>query len=217
MGPLNTQELVHQLASDLRGKGGPASARAIASRLATMTGLGSLVSLAAILLLLSRSPHFEHGPTPTIMFTALTGIALAGGAFWAALRSSYPESRAGFLWLLFPLAVLLLGVGLEMSRTPSSTWLSRVWGANPLACYVFVTLLSVPMVAAALAALREGAPTHPRLCGAMVGLLAGGITAALYTIHCPENSLLFIATWHILAVLTVSIGSAFVAERYLRW
>ena len=54
---------------------------------------------------------------------------------------------------------------------------------------------------AALPVLCDLAPSNPRLAGAMAGLLAGGITAALYTIHSPESSPLFIAVWHIPAVV----------------
>jgi hypothetical protein len=92
-----------------------------------------------------------------------------------------------------------------------------LWGDNPLACYLCVTALSLPILLAILVALRDGASTRPRLSGAMAGLVASGITTALYTIHCPENSLLFVMSWHGLAVLTVTFIGALAAERYLRW
>jgi len=215
---MNTQQLIHTLASDLQtGAAGPARSRPRWLRLAVMTGLASLASFAAILLLLAPSPHLAHGPSATIGFSALAGAALAAGAFWATLKLSYPEGRLGLGWLLLPLGILLLGLGLEMSDAPSSSWSARLWGASPAACFLCVTALSLPILAAVLVALRNGAPTHPRLCGAMAGLLAGGIAAALYTLHCPENSLLFVASWHVLAVLTVTIFGALAAGRWLRW
>jgi hypothetical protein len=214
---MNTQQLIHTLASDLQTGAGPTRSHPRWARLAAMTGLASLVSLAAILLLLAPSPHLVHGPGATIGFSALAGVALAAGAFWATLKLSYPESRLGLWWLLLPLGILLLGLGLEMSETPSSSWATRLWGNSPGACFLCVTALSLPILAAALVALRDGAPTHPRLCGAMAGLLAGGIAAALYTLHCPEDSLLFVASWHVPAILTVTIFGALAAGRWLRW
>jgi hypothetical protein len=214
---MNTQQLIHTLASDLQTETVAARARPRWSRLAILTGLASLVSLAAIVLLLAPSPHLAHGPGATIGFSALAGATLAAGAFWATLRLSYPEGRLGLWWLLLPLGILLLGLGLEMSRTPSSNWSARLWGDSPGACFLCVTALSLPILVAALVALRDGAPTHPRLCGAMAGLLAGGIAAALYTLHCPENSLLFVASWHVPAVLTVTFLGALAAGRWLRW
>jgi hypothetical protein len=214
---MNTQQLIHTLASDLQTDTVAARARPRWSRLAILTGLASLVSLAAIVLLLAPSPHLAHGPGATIGFSALAGATLAAGAFWATLKLSYPEGRLGLWWLLLPLGILLLGLGLEMSRTPSSSWSARLWGDSPGACFLCVTALSLPILFAALVALRDGAPTHPRLCGAMAGLLAGGIAAALYTLHCPENSLLFVASWHVPAVLTVTFLGALAAGRWLRW
>jgi hypothetical protein len=214
---MNTQQLIHTLASDLQTGTGPTRSRLSWLRLALMTGLASLVSLAAILLLLAPSPHLVHGPGATIGFSALAGGTLAAGAFWATLKLSYPEGRLGLWWLLLPLGILLLGLGLEMSETPRSSWSTRLWGNSPGACFLCVTALSLPILAATLVALRDGAPSHPRLCGAMAGLLAGGIAAALYTLHCPEDSLLFVASWHVPAVLTVTLFGALAAGRWLRW
>jgi hypothetical protein len=214
---MNTEQLIHELASDLRASAAPRSPRLSWPRLAAMTGLASIVSFAAILLLLSRSPHLAHGPTETTVFSVLAWTTLAVGAFWASLKLSYPESRLAFSWLLAPLAILMAGLALEMSQAPVSSWSARFWGENSLACFFCVTVLSMPILAGALVALRHGAPTRPRLCGALAGLLAGGITAALYTLHCPENSLLFVASWHVLAVLAVSLCGALAAGRYLRW
>jgi hypothetical protein len=214
---MNTQQLIHTLASDLQTGTGPRRASLRWPRLAALTGLASLASLAAILLLLAPSPHLAHGPGATIVFSVLAGAALAAGAFWATLKLSYPEGRLGLWWLFLALGILLFGLGLEMSDTPSSSWMVRLWGDSPGACFLCVTALSLPILAAALVALRDAAPTHPRLCGAMAGLLAGGIAAALYTLHCPENSLLFVASWHVPAVLTVTFFGALAAGRWLRW
>jgi hypothetical protein len=214
---MNTQQLIHSLASDLQAGAGPTHARPSWTRLAVPTALASLVSLAAILLLLSPSPHLAHGPGATIVFSALAGAVLAAGAFWATLKLSYPEGRLGLWWLFVPVAIMLLGLALELSRTPSSSWMARLWGNSPGACFLCVTALSLPILAAVLVALRDSAPTHPRLCGAMAGLLAGGIAAALYTLHCPEDSLLFVASWHVPAVLTVTFVGALAADRWLRW
>ena len=68
-------------------------------------------------------------------------------------------------------------------------------------CFVWVTLMALPPLAGALWALRGGASTRPTLSGALAGLLAGGAGAALYAIHCTEDSPLFYAVWYGLAIL----------------
>jgi hypothetical protein len=134
-----------------------------------------------------------------------------------AMVLSRPDGEARHGWLLLPALILAGGIGLELAHAPQSVWKARLLGDHPLACFAWVILLSLPVLAGALFALRAGAPTRPRTSGAMAGLLAGGVAAALYTLHCPENSLLFIAAWHVPAVALVSLLGAAVAPRLLRW
>jgi hypothetical protein len=210
---VNTEQLIQELASALPSTG----PRRRWSKLAAMTALASLITLSLILLFFTRSPHLEHGPTATIVFSAAAGLALAVLAFRAALQLSYPEGASSLWGFLVPPAILLTGLGLEMGRTPEASWISRFWGKDSAACFCCVVALSLPILAAALTALRDSAPARPWLSGAMAGLLAGGIAAALYTLHCPEDSLLFVATWHVLAILAVSVGGALAARAFLRW
>jgi hypothetical protein len=210
---MNTDQLIHALASDLRSAG----PHRRWSKLAVMTALASTVTLAAILLLFARSPHFEHGPSATVLFSASAGLALAIVAFRAALKLSSPEGNSTLWGFLIPPAILLTGLVLEMVHTPESSWADRLWGEDSTACFCCVVALSLPILAGALIALRDSAPARPWLSGLMAGLLAGGIAAALYTLHCPEDSLLFVATWLVLAIVAVSVGGALAASRVLRW
>jgi hypothetical protein len=213
---MKTSELIRELASDLETDTGRPRPLA-GSRLAFAVGLASLVSLSAIAFLLSHSPHFANGPTVTVLITATAAMTLAIGAFWSALRLGVPGTRVGLRWLLLPVAILMSGLGFELVHMPSGVWTTNVVGANPLACFLSIVTLSLPILGAALLILRDGASTDPQRCGAMAGLLAGGITAALYTLHCPENSLLFVGAWHVLAILTVGAVGAVAGGRCLRW
>lgn len=212
---MKTSELIRELASDLEADPGRPRPFAV-SRLAFAVGLGSLVSLSAIAFLPSHSPHLANGPTMTVLVTASAAMTLALGAFWSALRLGVPGNQVGLRWLLFPVAVLVSGLGFELVHMPSGVWATNLVGADPLACFLCIVTLSLPILGAALLMLRDGASTEPQRCG-VAGLLAGGITAALYTLHCPENSLLFVGAWHVLAILTVAAAGAVAGGRCLRW
>ena len=71
-------------------------------------------------------------------------------------------------------------------------------------CLVFISLMSLPLLAATLAALRRGASTRPVLSGALAGLLSGGAAAAVYALRCTEDSPLFYGLWYVLAILGVT-------------
>ena len=89
--------------------------------------------------------------------------------------------------------------------------------SNSRICLTAIPLLSLPLLGAALYALRQGAPTRPGFSGAVAGLLAGGMAAAIYAVHCTDDSPLFVATWYGIAIAGVSALGAILGRRVLRW
>lgn len=212
---MSNPELIQRLVADLDAP--TIGAPAVPVRLVVWTALSALASLAMVVLLLKLSPHLANGPSPSLLFGVGAAAALALGALYSAVKLSYPEGNADLRWLALPLAILAAGVVLEMARSPRNIWSSQVFGHNPLLCFLLVVALSLPVFVAVLFALRAGATTHPRRSGAMAGLVAGGIGSALFTLHCPVDSLLFAGTWHALAVLAVTACGALAGSRILRW
>jgi hypothetical protein len=51
----------------------------------------------------------------------------------------------------------------------------------------------------------------------MVGVFAGAIGAAIYAVHCPDDSPLFLAVWYLLGVSAVTAAGALLGPRMLRW
>jgi hypothetical protein len=215
---MKTDELIRLLAADLNSEARQPSSGSVAKALGFATAASSLIVGTLIVKLLSTSPYLADGPRPTMVFTAAAALALAVAAFAAAAASSRPGVGVNLRDLLaLPALVMLIGLASELARFPAASWPSRMMGSNPLACFALLSLLAIPILGAVLIALRSGAPSNPRMTGAVAGLLAGAITAALYVLHCPEDSLLFIVVWHTPAVLLVSAFGAIVGERLLRW
>jgi hypothetical protein len=215
---MQTDQLIHDLALDLVAAPRDRSVRPLAVRLFVATLLAAVPVLLVIVFGLSLGAHAMHGGLdPTMEFTLAGTVVLAAGAFWTATVLGRPDGNARAGWLLLPALILATGVVAELAVSPRATWTERLLGEDPLTCFAIVAVLSLPILAAALVALRHGAPTRPRLAGAMAGLLAGAIAAALYTLHCPEDSLLFVAAWHVPAIALVAALGAAVAGRVLRW
>ena len=87
-------------------------------------------------------------------------------------------------------------------------------GQQFLVCLTAIPLLSLLPLAALLLALRHGAPTARRGGG---GLIAGGLAAALYAMHCIDDSPLFVATWYTIAIGAMTVLGAFLGRLLLRW
>lgn len=158
-----------------------------------------------------QNPFFDLKFAVTISL-ALTAIALS-------LHLSRPEATlSGMLFLLLiPVGLLAAGMGYEMMLPQRLTWTARLMGNNARVCLTAIPLLSLPFLAAALVALRHGAPSRPAVAGALAGLLSAGLAATLYASHCTDDSPLFVATWYTIAVVAVTALGAFGGSKLLRY
>lgn len=146
-------------------------------------------------------------------------MALAAAAIAISLHLSRPEASLGrWAWLLaIPIGLLGIGMMSEMMmphRAPMST---RMMGSNSRVCLVAIPLLSLPLLVAALFALRRGAPSRPAVAGAFAGLLSAGLAATLYAAHCTDDSPMFVATWYTIAIGFVAAIGALAGSRVLRF
>jgi len=90
-------------------------------------------------------------------------------------------------------------------------------GMNGMMCLADIIFLSIFPLGAILYALRQGAPMSPAVTGAAAGLLAGALGAALYAMHCMDDSPLFVASWYTLAIGLMALVGLLVGQYVLRW
>jgi hypothetical protein len=211
---MKTNELIQALVAD-RGT----SERAMAPYLFGAVALGLVGSLLVYAATLAPRDLATALLAPRFVFKLVVALLLAAAAAPLVNRMARPDGAAGTAWLVLLAAPLLLGLGvlIEMAVVDPSAWSTRLVGENAVACMLCIPLLSAPVLAATLVALRRGAPTRPDLAGVFVGLLAGGLGAFLYASHCPDDSPLFVVTWYPLAIAAVVIASRAAAVRLLRW
>jgi hypothetical protein len=150
-------------------------------------------------------------------------LAFAGSlalmAFFLVLRLARPGSHLGSLSVFTALPVLLLwalaAVSLYQAENHERTAL--VLGQTWAVCSTLIALLSSPVFVGVFAAMKDMAPTRPRLAGAAAGLLAGATGTLVYCIHCPEMDAPFLGVWYVLGMLIpVGVGAA-LGGRFLRW
>ncbi len=212
---MNTQDLISALVAD-----NGSTERPIGESFARAILIGAFISLAIFFLWIHpRRDLMEAAGTLRVLFKFLVTTLLAVSAFGLAVRLSRPgagRGRWGHAWLAAP-ALLIVAVGVELTVLPSSLWLPRLIGVNARYCLVLIPLLALGPLAALLWGLRQGAPTQPKLAGAVAGLAAGGIAAAIYAAHCTDDSPLFVAVWYSIAIGLVTAAGATIGARVLRW
>ena len=199
---MKTDDLIRTMAADPRPEPG------VARYLAMALGAGGFVSAAVFVLALGPRPDlidaFHH---LRVVLKPLLGLVLAGAALGAALAAARPgaDPRGWRRWLLVAPVFAGLAFLVQAAATPASDWASAAIGQSSslLACIVSIPLLSLPLLAGSLLALRHGASVDPRRTGALAGLLSGGIAVAIYGLHCIEDSPLFYGVWYSLGVLGV--------------
>jgi hypothetical protein len=211
---MRTGDLIRAMAADTapRRPVGPVLA-------ATMAGLALVVGAIALAVL---GPNPELGAMmtgPLMLLRQAFPLLLALGAALLALRLASPGAGSGPTRLmLVAAAALAAGVVLrELALVPVGDWGRAAMGGTARACLLSVSLIALPLLGGALRALARGAPIRLRATGALAGLLAGAIAAAIYALHCTEPSPLFYAAWYGLALLGVTLLGAALGPRVLRW
>lgn len=188
--------------------------------LAVALAVGALLAAIMLSVELGLRPDIaEAAREPRFIMKFVDTLALAASAFSVAILLARPGAPIGWWWLalLAGPAVLAASVVAELLLVPASAWGARMVGENSRTCLTWIPLMSVPLLAATLWALRGAAPTRPAATGAVAGLLAGGMAAALYAAHCSDDSPLFVATWYTLAIALVTLAGALIGWRVLRW
>jgi hypothetical protein len=212
---MRTDKLVDALVADQAVRPAP-----LARTLVRAMSAAFLISLLAFAFALGpRDDVMEALGEPRFVFKFVVVLLLAATAGGLVLHLMRPEATAGIRALALAAAPVLLAAGViaELIRVPSPDWMPALVGSNWLICLTAIPLLALPLLVAALYALRHGAPTRTRFAGAAAGLLAGGLAAALYGAHCTDDSPLFVATWYGIAIGTVVLLGGFIGPRVLRW
>lgn len=212
---MKTDDLIHAIAEDATPVGlHPQHRLALA--------LAGAVAAAAILFWLLLGPRdnaLASLAEPRFVLKFLVTLALAAVAIGLVLRLIRPGAAPG-LWrsaLLLAPGLLLIGIAGELLALPTENWMTALVGRNARICLTYIPLMGLAPLGLILLALRSGAPTRPALTGAVVGLIAGGISAAFYASHCPDDSPLFVATWYVLAIAMLTALGALLGRRLLRW
>ncbi|APO72591.1 hypothetical protein IE4872_PD02078 (plasmid) [Rhizobium gallicum] len=180
----------------------------------------TIIAAGVFFVLIGPRPDFAVAAhTLRFLFKFIVTLALAIVAFVLLRVLSRPGSdvRRAACWLFLVPILLGTAVVAELFVVPSDQLDTVWWGSNVYVCLTFIPLIGLGPLAVFLAALRHGAPTRPRLAGAVAGLLAGGIAATFYAAHCTDDSPLFVATWYSIAIAGLAALGTVLGRRVARW
>lgn len=211
---MKTDDLIDMLAT---GAQAPPSRRA---GMAALLAGALLASFVLLLALLGVRPNLLQELTwPAFWSKLVFSLALAGAGWKAARRLSTPGARTAALPLLLgaPVLAIWLAAAVILLQTAPEARAALFWGSTWRYCPWLIALISLPLFGAALAAMRKRAPTRLRTAGAAAGFAAGAAAAAVYCLHCPELSVVFVGFWYLLGMLIPAAIGALIGPRVLAW
>lgn len=213
---MRTDELVAMLAA------GEAAVDTGAARRRLAVALAAGVLAATVLMLAALGPRADLGAASAQgMFWVKLGYpaAIAAAALLALARLGRPGAALGAApWaMLAPVALIWLLAAAALAGARPGERAALLLGQTWAACPFLIALLSLPVFAAILWAMRGLAPTRLALAGAAAGAFAGGLGASIYALHCPETAAPFLGIWYLLGMLLPTAAGAALGPRLLRW
>jgi hypothetical protein len=213
---MKTDDLIARLA---RGAGA-VEPNAVARRYGTAIGWGGFAATLVMALFLGVRPDLRSAALLPMFWVklvfpgALFAIALA-----LAARLARPAMPLGIVArvLVIPLIVVWAMAAVELIGAPQADRAALLLGQSWNVCPFYITLLSAPIFVGAFWAMKRLAPTQLVRAGAACGLVAGGLGACIYALHCDEMSAAFLGTWYVIGMLIPTIAGAALGPKLLRW
>jgi hypothetical protein len=213
---MKTDELVTLLATGA----GAVEPDAIARRYATALGWGAFGATLLMAILLGVRPDIDAAAwLPMFWIKLAFPASVAVVSLFAASRLSRPGARLGWVpgALVAPVLAVWLLTAYVLLAAPLPERTDLVMGRTWKYCLVSIPMLSVPVLVAALWAMKGLAPTRLALAGAAAGLLAGAFGALIYALHCPEMEAPFLGVWYVAGMLIPTAAGALLGPIVLRW
>jgi hypothetical protein len=214
---MRTNDLIEMLSTNVE----PADRRRLTRGLGLAAALGAGAVLCVALLTLGVRPDLGD---PGVLASLLLKLAFGGGiallAGWLLTKVARPggHARTGTFVAAAPFLGIVLLACLSLASAPSYHWDRMLVGHMWLECLVSIPIIGVvPFAVLTWAVRRFAAPTDLVRTGALVGLVAGGISAMGYALHCMDDSVPFVALWYGGTIAFCTLAGALLGPRLLRW
>ena len=213
---MKTDDLVSLLSTNPE----PVDRRSVARTLFLAVAAGSTVALGIALVGLGvRSDVMTAHALFFLAVKLLFAAAIVSVALVYLTRLARPggERRISSLLVAMPFLVIVVLAAISLWFAPNSHWDRMIVGDQWLECLVSIPIIAIVPFAVSIWAVRKAAPTDLARAGAFAGLIAGGVSAMGYALHCTDDSLPFIAVWYGGTIVLCTLAGAALGPRLLRW
>lgn len=213
---MTTDDLIDRLTANLE----PTPPWWVTRRILIGLGSGAFFSALLMIVWLGVRPDLMDAMTGT-MFWMKFAYTLACSAVLAAalIRVARPGGSMGSLaWALAAPFALVGGMALwRLANAAPVIRQGMLMGDSAEVCPWRIAILSLPIFAGAVWALRGLAPTRLVLSGFVAGACAGAMGAWIYAFHCNESAAAFVALWYTAGMAVTALLGALAGRKLLRW
>jgi hypothetical protein len=161
----------------------------------------------------------EPGVFGFLVFKIAFGVAVIVLGSHYLLKHARPggEMRSWISLTVAPFVAVMALAGATLLSASPSHWDHMMMGQGWLECLLSIPIIAIVPFAVIMWAVRQAAPTNLRRTGALAGLVAGGVSATAYALHCTDDSLPFVALWYGGTIVLCTLAGALSGPRLLRW
>jgi hypothetical protein len=213
---MKTDDLVALLSTNLE----PVDRNAVVRTLFVAIATGAILALGIAFVGLGFRPDLT---TPSALMFLAVKVAFAIGvvglslAYLTRLARPGGERKISPLLVALPFLVVVVLAAISLGSAPRAHWERMIVGDEWLECLLSIPVIAIVPFAVSIWAVRKGAPTNLSRAGAFAGLIAGGVSAMAYALHCTDDSLPFIAVWYGGTIVLCTLAGAALGPRLLRW
>lgn len=214
---MKTNDLIALLSTNIE----PVDHRRLARVLGIGLALGLATALCATVLGLGLRPDFTSTPIATFMMLKLAfaaGVIALASVLLARLARPGGEKRTPTAVAALPFIGIVALAAISLASAPKSHWEAMLVDEMWLECLLSIPVIAVVPFATIIWAMRKvAAPTDLVRTGAFAGLVAGGVSAMGYALHCTGDSLPYVALWYGGTIALCTLAGALLGPRLLRW
>jgi hypothetical protein len=213
---MKTDELITLLSTNLE----PVDRKAVARALWVALAAGLILAIGLALAGLGLRADLTTARALAFLAIKLAfAIGIVGLAMVYLARLARPggERKISTILVALPFLAIVALAAISLGAAPRSYWDRMIVGDQWLECLLSIPIIAIVPFAISIWAVRQSAPTNLARAGAFAGLIAGGVSAIGYALHCTDDSLPFIAVWYGGTIVLCTLAGALLGPRLLRW
>lgn len=213
---MKTDELIRVLSTNVE----PVDRRQVVREVAAAVVTGTAAAVGAVLV--ARGIRADLNDVWALTFLLLKlifaiGIVVLGSIYLIRLARPGGEANTTISWAAWPFVGITFLAAISLAFAPLWHWHNMAMGVSWLECLLSIPVIAIVPFAVVVWTVRRMAPTDLTRTGALAGLVAGGMSATGYALHCTDDSLPFIALWYGGTIALCTLAGAALGPRLLRW